>query len=102
MRLVIISGRSGSGKSTALHVMEDAGYYCIDNLPAGLLPPVVWVLWSRILMMNLSFYTDCGMCELLVAVLARASGCFTVLVAGAWGYSCSRGTCPQPPQCPAG
>lgn len=41
MRLVIISGRSGSGKSTALHVMEDAGFYCIDNLPAALLPPLV-------------------------------------------------------------
>lgn len=41
MRIVIISGRSGSGKSTALHVMEDAGFYCIDNLPAGLLPPLV-------------------------------------------------------------
>jgi len=37
-RLLIISGRSGSGKSTALHVLEDAGFYCIDNLPAGLLP----------------------------------------------------------------
>jgi UPF0042 nucleotide-binding protein len=40
-RLVIISGRSGSGKSTALHVLEDAGYYCIDNLPANLLPQLV-------------------------------------------------------------
>jgi UPF0042 nucleotide-binding protein len=38
MKLKIISGRSGSGKSTALHVLEDMGYYCIDNLPAGLLP----------------------------------------------------------------
>lgn len=38
MELVIISGRSGSGKSTALHVLEDLGYYCIDNLPGGLLP----------------------------------------------------------------
>lgn len=36
-RLVIISGRSGSGKSTALHVLEDLGYYAIDNLPASLL-----------------------------------------------------------------
>jgi UPF0042 nucleotide-binding protein len=36
--LVIVSGRSGSGKSTALHVLEDTGFYCIDNLPAGLLP----------------------------------------------------------------
>jgi UPF0042 nucleotide-binding protein len=41
MRLVIISGRSGSGKSTALHQLEDLGFYCIDNLPAGLLPALV-------------------------------------------------------------
>lgn len=38
MKLVVISGVSGSGKSTALHVLEDQGYYCIDNLPVGLLP----------------------------------------------------------------
>ncbi|MCY1481942.1 RNase adapter protein RapZ [compost metagenome] len=38
MRLIIVSGRSGSGKSTALDVLEDNGYYCIDNLPALLLP----------------------------------------------------------------
>lgn len=38
MRLVIISGRSGSGKSTALNVLEDNDFYCIDNLPASLLP----------------------------------------------------------------
>ena len=37
MNLVIISGLSGSGKSTALHTLEDMGYYCIDNLPVGLL-----------------------------------------------------------------
>ena len=37
MKLTIISGRSGSGKSTVLHILEDRGYYCIDNLPAGLL-----------------------------------------------------------------
>jgi UPF0042 nucleotide-binding protein len=38
MHLIIVSGRSGSGKSTALDVLEDNGFYCIDNLPAGLLP----------------------------------------------------------------
>jgi UPF0042 nucleotide-binding protein len=38
MRLVIISGLSGSGKSTALQELEDLNYYCIDNLPVGLLP----------------------------------------------------------------
>jgi UPF0042 nucleotide-binding protein len=40
MKLVIVSGRSGSGKSTALHVLEDLGFYCIDNLPIGLLFPL--------------------------------------------------------------
>lgn len=37
MKLLIISGRSGSGKSTVLHILEDRGFYCIDNLPASLL-----------------------------------------------------------------
>ena len=41
MQLIIISGRSGSGKSTALHQLEDEGYYCIDNLPVALLPSLV-------------------------------------------------------------
>jgi UPF0042 nucleotide-binding protein len=41
MRLIVISGRSGSGKSTALHQLEDEGYYCIDNLPVALLPGLV-------------------------------------------------------------
>ena len=36
--IVIVSGMSGSGKSTALNALEDLGYYCIDNLPAGMLP----------------------------------------------------------------
>ncbi len=36
MKLVILSGRSGSGKSVALKALEDAGYYCIDNLPLEL------------------------------------------------------------------
>lgn len=37
IRLIIISGLSGSGKSVALHTLEDQGWYCIDNLPIGLL-----------------------------------------------------------------
>ena len=36
-RFLIISGLSGSGKTIALHALEDLGYYCIDNMPAGLL-----------------------------------------------------------------
>ncbi|MEM9256007.1 MAG: RNase adapter RapZ [Pseudomonadota bacterium] len=41
MRLIVISGRSGSGKSTALNQLEDEGFYCIDNLPVALLPALV-------------------------------------------------------------
>lgn len=41
MKLVIISGLSGSGKSVALHTLEDEGFYCVDNLPLGLLPGFV-------------------------------------------------------------
>ncbi len=41
MRLIIVSGLSGSGKSVALHVLEDLGYYCIDNMPAALLDSVI-------------------------------------------------------------
>jgi len=40
-RLIIVSGLSGSGKSVALNVLEDLGFYCIDNLPAGLLPALL-------------------------------------------------------------
>jgi RNase adaptor protein for sRNA GlmZ degradation len=45
MHLVIVSGLSGSGKSTALHVLEDVGFNCIDNLPVSLLPR--WLHRSR-------------------------------------------------------
>lgn len=47
MQLVLISGLSGSGKSIALNVLEDAGYYCIDNLPAPLLGALVDHLWHE-------------------------------------------------------
>lgn len=40
-RLIMVSGLSGSGKSVALHVLEDLGYYCIDNMPAALLRAVL-------------------------------------------------------------
>ena len=41
MRLIIVSGLSGSGKSVALHILEDLGYYCVDNMPAALLKSVI-------------------------------------------------------------
>jgi UPF0042 nucleotide-binding protein len=48
LRLVIISGVSGSGKSVALHVLEDLGFYCIDNIPVPLLKPFVdEIVWRK-------------------------------------------------------
>lgn len=41
MKLKIVSGLSGSGKTIALHTLEDAGYFCVDNLPVGLLSDFV-------------------------------------------------------------
>ncbi|MBS0309347.1 MAG: RNase adapter RapZ [Proteobacteria bacterium] len=41
MRLILITGISGSGKSVCLNALEDAGYFCVDNLPPGLLPALV-------------------------------------------------------------
>src|SRR5262249_42764198 len=41
MQIIIISGLSGAGKSVALHMLEDLGYYCIDNMPAALLKPFI-------------------------------------------------------------
>src|SRR5512139_578636 len=41
MEIVLITGMSGSGKSVALNALEDAGYYCVDNLPPELLVPFV-------------------------------------------------------------
>jgi UPF0042 nucleotide-binding protein len=41
VRIIILSGLSGSGKSVALHMLEDLGFYCIDNIPAALLKPFI-------------------------------------------------------------
>ncbi len=62
MKLIIVTGLSGSGKTIALHTLEDAGYFCVDNLPAGLLSDFI------ITMKN----TSLGSYELIaVAVDAR-------------------------------
>ena len=48
MKIVVISGRSGSGKTTALHVLEDTGFYCVDNLPVTLLKQLINELAARV------------------------------------------------------
>ena len=47
MQLVILSGLSGSGKSVALKALEDAGWFCVDNLPADLISALVEYAESR-------------------------------------------------------
>jgi UPF0042 nucleotide-binding protein len=61
MRIVLITGISGSGKSVALNVLEDAGYYCVDNLPPPLLPDLIRTV------------TNDGGGKLAVAVDARSA-----------------------------
>lgn len=47
MRLVVVTGMSGSGKKTALRMLEDAGYYCVDNLPVKLIDKFVELVSER-------------------------------------------------------
>lgn len=47
MRFVIVSGMSGAGKSTALHMLEDMGFFCVDNLPVALLPNFGQIAFDR-------------------------------------------------------
>jgi RNase adapter protein RapZ len=61
VKLTIISGRSGSGKSTVLHILEDRGYYCIDNLPASLLHSLA----------NRVFTDETGIPNIAVSIDAR-------------------------------
>jgi len=63
-RLVLVSGLSGSGKTTALHALEDLGFYCVDNLPAALLPE-----FSRHLMSDPDLYS-----RVSLGIDARARG----------------------------
>jgi len=61
MQLILVSGLSGSGKSIALAVLEDAGYYCVDNLPATLLLEVA------------DFLAEAGHDKVAVSVDARSA-----------------------------
>jgi len=61
MQLILVSGLSGSGKSIALHVLEDGGHYCVDNLPATLLLDVM------------DFLAETGLERVAVSVDARSA-----------------------------
>ncbi len=61
MQIVLVSGLSGSGKSIAIAVLEDIGYYCIDNLPLAMLQPLV------------DYLTQAGHTRIAIAIDARSS-----------------------------
>ncbi|HEY4371249.1 MAG TPA: RNase adapter RapZ [Burkholderiales bacterium] len=61
MQLILVTGLSGSGKSVALRALEDSGYYCVDNLPAAMLPELVATL------------TESGQERLAVSIDARTA-----------------------------
>ena len=67
MQLVLVSGLSGSGKSIALNVLEDSGYYCVDNLPVKLLQETVQLL------------RDAGNVRVAMSIDARSGGSLTLI-----------------------
>jgi len=66
VQLILVSGLSGSGKTIALNVLEDGGYYCVDNLPAKLLLEVV------------DFLAEAGHDRVALSVDARSAALFTL------------------------
>lgn len=64
-RLVVVTGISGSGRSTCLRALEDAGYYCVDNLPASLLPALHDTVAERLAHMPVAVGIDVRGGELL-------------------------------------
>jgi UPF0042 nucleotide-binding protein len=67
VQIVLVSGLSGSGKSIAIAVLEDVGYYCVDNLPLAMLQPLVDYLKQE------------GHERIAIAIDARSSASFTQL-----------------------
>jgi len=67
MQIVLVSGLSGSGKSIAIAVLEDVGYYCVDNLPLAMLQPLVEYLKQE------------GHTRIAIAIDARSSASFAHL-----------------------
>ena len=72
LRLVVISGMSGAGKSVALHALEDAGYYCVDNLPPALLLPLLQDMGENLPSLRMAISMDArSSAEALAAIPAE-------------------------------
>ena len=83
MVLMIVSGRSGSGKSVALRALEDMGFYCVDNLPVVLLPDLARTLADREISAAVSIDVrnmpespeTFGACDRVVTAAPRTTSC---------------------------
>ena len=90
MEFIVVTGLSGAGKTRAMHAMEDIGFFCVDNLPARLIP-TIYDLCSQTKTEKVAVVTDIRAGELfsdLMQVLEemRASHCeFRVLFLDATG-----------------
>ena len=72
LRLVVFSGMSGAGKSVALHALEDAGYYCVDNLPPALLLPLLQDMGENLPSLRMAISMDArSSAEALAAIPAE-------------------------------
>ncbi len=82
MELIIISGRSGSGKSVALRALEDIGYYCVDNIPLYLIPNLVTILakTKRSIVVSLDVRNLSNYTEKLAKVLAELPAYLTTKI----------------------
>jgi UPF0042 nucleotide-binding protein len=84
-RLVVVTGMSGSGRSTCLRALEDVGYFCVDNVPASLLPQLNETLQERMAQTPVAVGIDVRAGELLQGLGAalqqvRAAGVTTDVV----------------------
>ena len=48
MRIVIVTGMSGAGKSSVLKMLEDVGYFCLDNIPIALIPKFIFSIKNEL------------------------------------------------------
>ena len=72
MKFVIVTGMSGAGKSTAMKMMEDMGYFCIDNMPPMLIPKFSEMLTSvNGKFNNVAFVVDTRVGDMINELLAQ-------------------------------
>ena len=83
MELLVVTGLSGAGKSLAVNALEDIGYFCIDNIPAGLMPRLLdFALQGETMLEKVAvvvdirgclLYTSCFRCRIYAGAVSSAA-----------------------------